>query len=94
MEGRGLGRNKYALLMIAVLMALIFSVSSALASGAVDITLTTQVIKLVFTTPPRTIIAGNPSAIMTIQSQDASNGNPVNVAADTTINLTSLACPQ
>jgi cell division septation protein DedD len=75
--------------MITVLMALIFSASSALASGSVGITLTTQSIKLVFTTPPRTIIAGNPSAIMTIQVQDASNDNPVNVAANTTINLTS-----
>jgi len=89
MEGRGLGRNKYILLMIAALTALIFSVSSALASGPIDITLTTQAVKLVFTTPPRTMIVGSPSAIMTIQAQDASNDNPVNVAVDTTTNLTS-----
>lgn len=75
--------------MIAVLTALIFSVSSAFASGPIDITLTTQAVKLVFTTPPRTMIVGSPSAIMTIQAQDASNDNPVNVAVDTTINLTS-----
>lgn len=77
--------------MIAVLIALIFSASSALANGAIDITLTTQVIKLVFTTPPQTMTAGSPSAIMTIQAQDASSDNPVNVAVDITIDLTSLS---
>jgi hypothetical protein len=90
MREKGLGRNKYILLMIAALMALIFSASSASANDDIDITLTTQTgVKLAFTTPAQTITAGSPSAIITIQVQDASSGNPLNVAADTTINLTS-----
>jgi len=46
--------------------------------------------KIVFTTPPQTLTAGVPSAVMTIQTQDA-NGNPANVASDTTIALSSTS---
>ena len=46
--------------------------------------------KIVFTTSPQTLTAGVPSAVMTIQTQDA-NGNPANVASDTTIALSSTS---
>ena len=46
--------------------------------------------KIVFTTSPQTLTAGVPSAVMTIQTQNA-NGNPANVASDTTIALSSTS---
>jgi hypothetical protein len=46
--------------------------------------------KIVFTTSPQALTAGVPSAVMTIQTQDA-NDNPANVASDTTIALSSTS---
>ncbi len=45
--------------------------------------------KIVFTTPPRTVVINQPSEAMTIQTQDAAS-NPVPVSGDTTINLYSF----
>jgi len=44
--------------------------------------------KIVFTTALQTVVANTASTVITIQVQDAS-GNPTNVAAATTVNLTS-----
>lgn len=46
--------------------------------------------KLVFLSPPRTVFANSSSEIMTIQTQSAT-GTPVNVAATTSISLTSTS---
>ena len=46
--------------------------------------------KIVFTTPPQTLTAGVASDVMTIQIQD-NLGNPVKVASDTKITLTSTS---
>ncbi|MCK4696962.1 MAG: hypothetical protein KAT53_01505, partial [Dehalococcoidia bacterium] len=52
--------------------------------------ITEQLSKIVFTTSAQTITAGVASGIMTIQTQDGF-GAPVNVSANTTINLTSTS---
>jgi len=51
---------------------------------------TSKITKIVFTTTAQTMTAGQASAIMTIQTQNASS-NPVNVDSDTTVTLSSTS---
>ncbi len=66
---------------------------SAVTPCPMDTAVTTDVVflptEIVFITPIRLVYVGLPSNVITIQLQDI-NGNPVSVAVDTTINLTSL----
>jgi hypothetical protein len=82
-------------LMPAVLLASVGLVSQTMPVMAADVNVTATppglvVEKIVFTTPPRTIVTSMPTQVMTVQTQNA-GGNPVNVTTDTTINLTSTS---
>jgi hypothetical protein len=60
-------------------------------AASVNVTATPEAVaKIAFTTPPRTRIINVPTHVITIQTQNTV-GNPVNVMADTTINLTSTS---